>query len=197
MMRFLRCLILVAGVLSIAWLWGLLLFVQSIPPVEAEPANTTLTDAIVVLTGGSERVSTGVELLTAHKGGKLFISGVHKGSTLDQLLVNQPVQKDLRSCCIVLGHTAETTFENAWETRAWMENNNYHSLRLVTANYHMPRSLAIFRTVMPEFEIIPHPVMPDNVKLEDWWQHAGTASLFITEYDKYLVAQFRLMIGSV
>jgi hypothetical protein len=60
----------------------------------------------------------------------------------------------------------------------------------------MPRSLAIFRAVMPEFTIVPHPVAPDNVKLDDWWQRPGTASLLVIEYDKYLLARFRLWIGS-
>ena len=196
MMRLMRCLILIAGILSLVWLWGLVGFVQSIETVETEPAIAAPTDVIVVLTGGSERVSTGLELLAAHKAGKLFISGVHPGLSLDKVLGSQPVAKDLRDCCISLGHAAETTFGNAWETRAWMESHNYRSLRLVTANYHMPRSLAIFRTVMPEFEIIPHPVIPENVKLGDWWQRPGTASLLVTEYNKYLLAYLRLWIGS-
>jgi len=196
MSRTSRCFILLAGIAAVLWLAGLGLFVQSVETVGAEPADAAPTDVIVVLTGGSERVSTGLELLTAHKGGKLFISGVHPGLKLEPLLGNQPVPKDLRDCCIALGHAAETTFGNAWETRAWMEGGNYHSLRLVTANYHMPRSLAIFHAVMPEFTIVPHPVMPDTVRFDDWWQHPGTASLLVTEYNKYLVARFRLWIGS-
>jgi uncharacterized SAM-binding protein YcdF (DUF218 family) len=196
MMRLIRCLVLFAGVACVAWLWGLVWFVQSVAATGTEPADAAPTDVIVVLTGGSERVNAGVELLAAHKGAKLFISGVHPGSTLDELLVNQPVPKDLRSCCIALGHAAETTFGNAWETRAWMESGNYHSLRLVTANYHMPRSLAIFHAVMPEFDIVPHPVTPDSVKLDEWWRRPGTATLLVTEFDKYLIARFRLWIGS-
>ena len=55
----------------------------------------------------------------------------------------------------------------------------------------MPRSLLIFRNAMPDIIIIPYPVTPDSVKLDDWWMHAGTASLLVTEYDKYLWANLR------
>jgi len=190
-----RCLILIAGIIAVAWLAGLALFVRAVETLEAAPVNTQqTTDAIVVLTGGSERVSAGIELLNAHRGKKLFISGVHPGLSSGRLPGNQKIAPELRACCIALGHAAESTFGNAWETRAWMENEAYHSLRLVTANYHMPRSLLIFRTVMPAFEIVPHPIAPDNVKLEGWWQFPGTANLLVTEYDKYLITALRLWL---
>ena len=149
----------------------------------------------MVLTGGSERVTTGLELVNARKGSKLFISGVHPGLALYRLLGNQSVSKSLRDCCITLGHEAESTMGNAEETLAWMNKENYHSLRLVTANYHMPRSLMIFRAALPEIKIVPHPITPDSVKLDDWWAHPGTASLLITEYNKYLLAVLRLWLS--
>jgi uncharacterized SAM-binding protein YcdF (DUF218 family) len=192
-----RILICIAGFAAIAWLGGLGLFVKSIQALEAQPSAANETDAIVVLTGGSERVSAGFELLYAHKGKKLFISGVHPGLTLDRISGGPPVPKDLRDCCIILGHEAESTFGNAGESRAWMETEGYHSMLLVTANYHMPRSLLIFRAEMPEFEIIPHAVTPDSVKLDDWWERPGTASLLVTEYNKYLLASLRLQLGPV
>jgi uncharacterized SAM-binding protein YcdF (DUF218 family) len=189
-----RYLIVSLGLAAAIWLAGLELFVTHIGALgEPSPAAT---DAIVVLTGGSERVATGLELLRAGKGKKLFISGVHPGLSLERMLGPQPVAKELRECCIVLGHAAESTSGNAEETLTWMVLENYHSLRLVTANYHMPRSLLLFHAVMPDIEIIPHPVAPDNVKLDEWWLRPGTASLLVTEYDKYLWANIHLWLGN-
>ena len=91
-------------------------------------------------------------------------------------------------CCIVVGHEAENTEENAQETARWMRRQGYHSLRLVTAWYHMPRSLLEFERAMPEIEIIPHPVFPERVKQQRWWGWRGTAALLIGEYGKYLAA---------
>jgi uncharacterized SAM-binding protein YcdF (DUF218 family) len=191
----LRAILYAAGFAALVWLAGLGVFVNSIEALDARPPAEAVTDAIVVLTGGSERLSAGFELLNAHKGKKLFISGVHPGLPLDRLPGNPPVPKELRDCCVTLGFDAETTFGNANETRNWMINEGYHSLRLVTANYHMPRSLLVFRAEMPDFEIVPHPVTPDSVKLDDWWRRPGTASLLVTEYDKYLLAALRLQLG--
>ena len=188
-------LILIAGVAA-AWLVGLFLFAAQIRAI-GEPvidASLPAADAIVVLTGGSERLTTGLELLTAGKGRKLLVSGVHQGLTLDRVLAKRPVSKQLRDCCIVLGHAADNTVGNAEETRLWMESEKFHSLRLVTAHYHMPRSLLIFHRNLPGIEIIPHPVAPDSVKLSQWWLRAGTASLLIMEYNKYLYALARAQV---
>ena len=75
-----------------------------------------------------------------------------------------------------------------------MQAEGLHSLRLVTADYHMPRSLLEFRSAMPKIEIIANPVFPDRVRRESWWRSPGTASLLINEYDKYLVALLRIAI---
>lgn len=194
--RFYRYLIVGLGSIAALWILGLFLFVATIESLSEPPISLGLepADAIVVLTGGSERLTTGIELLNAHKGKKLFISGVYPGLTLAHLLANQTIANDLRDCCVILGHAAESTLGNADETETWMSLENYHSMRLVTANYHMPRSLLLFRATMPNIYIIPHPIMPDSVKLRDWWRRPGTASLLVTEYNKYLFALLRLQL---
>jgi uncharacterized SAM-binding protein YcdF (DUF218 family) len=197
--RFRRYMVVVTGFAASLWLAGLLIFVASIENLDEPQISPDLevTDAIVALTGGSERVMTGFELLNSRKGSKLFISGVHPGLALDHLLGNKVVPDVLRQCCIILGHDAESTRGNADETRLWMRKESYHSLRLVTANYHMPRSLIIFRATMPDIYIVPHPISPESVKLAGWWNHPGTASLLVTEYNKYLYAALRLLLGTI
>ena len=179
-------LLLVAVVLSVAWLFGLLLFAASLPTAASQPDRKT--DAIVVLTGGSGRLHQGLELLAQNKASKLFVSGVYRGVEVEELLtVSQQSPQELE-CCVVLGYEADNTHGNALETARWMKQENYTSLRLVTATYHMPRSLLEFRRVMPETEILPHPVMSRNFKQQDWWRWRGSAGLLATEYSKFLVA---------
>lgn len=179
-------LLLVAVVLFVAWLFGLLLFAASLPTAASQPNRKT--DAIVVLTGGSGRLHQGLELLAQNKASKLFVSGVYRGVEVEELLtVSQQSPQELE-CCVVLGYEADNTRGNALETARWMKQENYTSLRLVTATYHMPRSLLEFRRVMPETEILPHPVMSRNFKQQDWWRWRGSAGLLATEYSKFLVA---------
>jgi len=191
-----RHLVFFIGLLALCWLFGLLTFVERIETMAEpliEPALQP-ADAIVVLTGGSERVTTGLGLLKAGKGKKLFISGVYPGLPIEKLLAGQDIPRELRDCCITLGHAAESTMGNAEETQTWLAIENAHSLRLVTANYHMPRSLLVFRAVMPDMVIIPHPVTPESVKLDTWWMRPGTANLLVTEYNKYLGTVLRLWL---
>ena len=50
------------------------------------------------------------------------------------------------------------------ETAQWMASEGFHSLRLVTASYHMPRSLLEFSRAMPDIGIMPNPVFPERLK---------------------------------
>lgn len=171
------------------WLIGFFWFAADVPDQLSDV--TTPTDAIVVLTGGSERLDAGLGLLRQKMARKLFVSGVYHGVDVGELLRLSRQKPEELECCVVLGHTADNTAGNAVETAAWMRAEGYHSLRLVTANYHMRRSLAEFRHAMPDAKIIPHPVFPDKVKHEQWWLWPGTAHLIATEYTKYLAAQLR------
>jgi uncharacterized SAM-binding protein YcdF (DUF218 family) len=175
--------------LAVLWLGGLLWFAHSIPDEVSDPGRET--DAIVVLTGGSLRVESGLQLLASGMAKKLFVSGVGAGVDVGELLRVAGQSPDRIACCIVLGHAADNTYGNAVETAAWMKREGFHSLRLVTASYHMPRSLLEFARAMPEIEIIVHPVFPESVKQERWWAWPGTASLIVGEYSKYLLAVAR------
>ena len=181
--------------LVIAWISGLFAFLETIP--REAPAKPETTDAIVVLTGGSLRLQTGLRLLQEGRAQKLFVSGVHRGVDVEQLLslVRQsPAQAD---CCIALGHEADDTEGNAAETVAWLRKQGFSSFRLVTGAYHMPRSIIEFRRAMPDASIVAHPVFPPQVKLEEWWRWPGTAGLILGEYSKYLIVRGRHLLESL
>jgi len=179
---------LVAG--ALLWLAGLFWFAATIPSSVAD--TTTRTDAIVVLTGGSERIDTGLKLLTDGLAERLYISGIggqlRRGDAL-----TTAVKDDALGPRIAIG-TAVNTPSNAAETAAWARGQNISSIRLVTAAYHMRRSLLELTAVMPEIAIVPHPVFPPNVKT-DWWRWPGTTDLLAREYTKFIVTQVRQWLG--
>ena len=176
----------VATLAVFGWIGGFIWFVQNIP--RETPSDPAPTDAIVVLTGGSGRLPAGIELLAEGHAKKLFVSGVYGGVDLGALL--RLSQREPRSleCCISLGYQAGNTHGNAEETARWMVQQGYESLRLVTANYHMRRSLLEFRRKMPWAVVRPHPVHPDRIEFENWWRSPPTARLLMAEYTKYLIA---------
>lgn len=173
---------------------GLAWFAENIPRAAADDGETT--DAIVVLTGGAARLATGLDLLRQGRARKLFVSGVYRGVDVQELLRVQRQSPQAVECCIELGYSAESTAGNATETRRWAEREAISSLRLVTASYHMPRSLIEFRRAMPGLRILPHPVMPDAFRREAWWAWPGSLRLVVGEYHKLLAALVRPYFGT-
>ena len=171
------------------WGIGLIRFVNDIPNLVED--TTTKTGAIIVLTGGSGRVTEGLTLLDKDPAAKLFVSGVYRGLDVRKLLQlarRSPVDLESR---IGIGNAVDT-IENAAETAAWASRHSISSLRLVTAAYHMPRSMLEFRHAMPGMRIVPNPVFPEHVKQDEWWTWPGTSALFISEYNKFVMAWLRL-----
>ncbi len=183
MPRKLRLVILGVSLMVLAWVAGLISYAQKVPESVLNVAEPT--DAIVVLTGGSERITTGVELLERGLASQLFISGVAPSVTVADLVSIDPRGQDKLSGKITIGSEAEDTPGNAIETAIWAQENSVQSIRLVTAAYHMPRALLELERTMPAAKIIPHPVFPEQVKA-DWWRYPGTASLLAREYSKHL-----------
>lgn len=165
---------------------GLIRFASTIPETVAD--SETPTDAIVVLTGGSARLGTGLQLLAEDKAERVFVTGVHPSVARAEFLAIAGVGDAEFTQRIETGHSAGDTQGNAHETARWMHDHGYRSLRLVTSNYHMPRSILEFSRAMPEVRIIPHPVFSPTVRSDDWWRFPGTAMLIISEYAKFIVA---------
>jgi uncharacterized SAM-binding protein YcdF (DUF218 family) len=180
---------LAAIVFAAVFVGGLQWFIHLIPHSVTDPDSAT--DAIVVLTGGSLRVEAGLQLLSAGKAKQLFVTGVHPGVEIADLLRASGQEPERVACCIALGHTAESTLGNALETAAFMRANDFRSLRLVTASYHMPRSLVEFARAMPGIAIVPNPVFPEIVRDEHWWRRPASLALVIGEYVKYVVTLAR------
>ncbi len=178
--------------LAVLWFGGLAWFSRSLPDRVADAESSS--DAIVVLTGGSGRLDAGLALLRSGLGQKLFVSGVYRGVDVRQLLALSQDSPANLACCIALGYEADNTRGNAIETAAWMKTQGYQSLRLVTAAYHMPRSLWEFSRRMPEITVVAHPVFPDSYRQADWWRWPGSARLIISEYHKYLAARIAALI---
>lgn len=181
--------LLVAGA-AVAWAAGFAWFAGRAGQIDPAPAETS-TDAIVVLTGGSNRLAEGFRLLDRNLAGTLFVTGVYQGVEVAELLALAQRDPAELACCVVLGYAAGDTRENAAETAAWMAREGHGSLRLVTSDYHMARSLLEFRRALPGVAIVPHPVEPQSVHLDEWWAWPGTAALIASEWNKYLLALLR------
>jgi uncharacterized SAM-binding protein YcdF (DUF218 family) len=208
-MTLMRRLLLVVLVLGLLLVGGLMRFVDTVAKLPEPPVDQR-TDGIVVLTGGSARLSTAIRLLDAGLAERLLISGVSTGASkaslaqslsqsLPEHLLARPDRPGidvpaLFECCVDLGFEATDTAGNAVEALAWAMGRDMHSLRLVTANYHMPRALVEFRRLAGNTTILPHPVRPDFLRVESWWRHRADGLFLLGEYSKYVAALIRMRI---
>lgn len=193
--RFATKAILVLIVLVGFWAAGFFVFLDKIPRALPSLELQRKVDAIVVLTGGGGRLELGLRLFMRGDAARLFISGVDPEVDKTALLQNRQVDPTILDCCVTLGHSADDTFGNAAETARWMKSEGLTSVYIVTANYHMPRSMVEFRAALPEAELLPRVVDPSNVHLEDWWRWPGTIRLLTAEYTKYLATRLRAFLS--
>jgi len=177
-------------VLFITWLTGFAYFISLVPNAKADAEKT---DAIVVLTGGDKRIEEGSNLFKQKTADKLFITGVdvkvkrlHEVTSCYNALDAEDRQR------VEFGQNAEDTMGNAMEVKTWVEQNKITSLTLVTASYHIPRSLMIFKETMPNVRISPYPVFTSNFKIHNWWSYPGTTWLLLKEYTKCLFVFFKV-----
>lgn len=177
---------------ALFWLWlgGFIWFNHVINTYEEDYKEKT--DAIVVLTGGRYRILVAHNLLNLGLAPKMFISGVPQNITLGQLLQKNGIFPDHISN-IEVGNAATDTVGNAAEVADWVRKNNIKSVRLVTSNYHIPRSLAELKTHETRLKVIIHPVYSEKISFE-WWRSWATFKFIFTEYNKYLFVCMRNLI---
>jgi len=186
--------ILLPATLVLTWLAGLLLFAAFILTMD-KPQTTTgdQADAIIVFTGGSKRIETGLTLLKQQQAPVLFISGV--GPNLDIDTVYKLWSDDDSAetlCCFELGKKATNTIGNAIETKQWASDNHISSIILVTSDYHMPRAVIELRKEMPALSVSPYVVKggPDMLKNTHYWR------LIFEEYHKTFYSLLQLLFAS-
>ena len=172
---------------------GFIGFLSQLRGVEIKPARNA--DGIVVLTGGSSRVSDAMELLAGGYGKRLLISGVHPTIAVSDISRTLPDNQSLLGCCVDLDRSAINTRSNAAETRRWARERGFRSLIVVTSNYHMPRAIVELSHAMPDIQLIPFAVVGDKWRDEPWWTSGATFRLLLSEYAKYVAAEVRVRLA--
>ena len=172
-------------ILTTLWSLGFITFWLNIQKTYPLPQNNP--NAIIVLTGGKNRIKTGLSLLSKNLSKKLFITGVHPDTKLQDIKTIW-ANKNL-PCCITLGHEATTTIQNTQEVKKWLAPYKYKNLLLVTSDYHMPRALLEFKHAMPDVIFIPHSVQ--SVK-----EDTKRIKLLISEYHKTIFRWLQIKLSA-
>ena len=167
--------------LALAWALGFAVFMLLLPgPLAGHP-----TDAIVVPTGAAGRIDRGIDLIAAHDAKRMLISGVAPAVRPIDLALEYHAPPALFACCIDLGRQAVDTRSNAEETARWVRAHHYHSVRLVTSDWHMARArMELGNALGGDVAIVQ-----DAVKGEP------DLTLLVAEYNKLLLRRVALWLG--
>ena len=159
--------------LLLAYVLGFALFTSTLPRAAAEDVRT---DGIVVLTGGPGRVQRGLALLADGSARRMLVSGVDPQVRRSELARTYGIPESAFAR-VDLGRESVDTRSNADEAARWIAAHGYHSIRLVTTDWHMPRArLELARSIPTAVTMIPDAVASEP----------GLVVL-MREYNKYLL----------
>lgn len=160
------------------------------------PADTSRYEAIVVLTGGYQRIDKAIDLLEFGIGKRLLISGVNPATSRIAIKRITGASDELFSCCVDIGYQAIDTIGNAHETAGWIRKNGYRKVLLVTNNYHIPRSLIELTSASPDVEFTGYPVSHTDLTTETWMSDPMAIRTLMVEYFKYTLTRLRSWTGT-
>lgn len=128
------------------------------PGADGRVQGKSLADAVVVLTGGKNRIDYAFALALRYHIRNIFISGVNEKTSLEDILKNRSFDAN-----ITLGKRALNTIENALEILEWANEARVKKIFLVTSDYHIPRSLfALQKVCKGSLQITPIAVPSNN-----------------------------------
>ncbi len=155
-------------------------------------------EGMVVLTGDRNRIRVALEQLIQRGSQFLIISGIGKGATLTDLINAQTASSlDLRAIWekIILEAQSTSTIENGIECAKILRTKKVTRVILVTSDYHMSRSLALFKKFSSEIEYVAYPIPSEFTEaLQGKMDHAVEGLYkFIYEFLKDSLFTFYLL----
>ena len=173
----------------------------AVAPAELEALGENGDLAVVVVTGSPGRIEAGFRLMLDHDASRMLISGTGDGVSKDDIMrivakgqsFDRAILAERLDCCVDLGRKAVNTKGNASEATAWARTNGLDRMILVTADFHMPRTLIEFGRLMPDAQVLPFPVPTRSLGLDQtgatqWWQSRDRILTVALEYGKYLAS---------
>jgi uncharacterized SAM-binding protein YcdF (DUF218 family) len=164
-----------ASLLLLLYALGFVLFAFTLG--KPAPANAASTEAAVVLTGGKGRIEHAVDVLRDGKAKRLLVAGADPSVTKADITRRLGGKRRLVSCCVDLGSESVDTRSNAEEAARWIAKHRFHSVRLITSDWHMRRARYEFSKVLG-----------DKVELEtDAVRSEPSFLTLFGEYNKYVL----------
>ncbi len=176
------------------FVWDLARFSKDLFEAPLAGPEMGSVDLIAVLTGGQGRLREAVQLLLNKRGKELFISGTGSPNITAQDILAANGLRHYPAWVlehIRLDPASQTTRDNVRQVRALISERAVRSVLLVTSNYHMPRTLRLFRQELAsapalEVDLRPYPVESPNFAPAHWFKSFAGWQILLSEYFKTL-----------
>ena len=169
-------------------IYGFIIFLKNIEYKKVNFDNQT--DGIAVLTGGKGRINLGLELFIKRKNLKLIISGVDK-KVSDKSIIPNDLEDNSN---ITIDKDSENTYQNAKIINKWTSKYKLQNITIITSYYHMPRSMMLMQSLMPNINFYSFPVEKKISNKTSFRENILYYFFLTEEYIKYVVSHFIILI---
>jgi uncharacterized SAM-binding protein YcdF (DUF218 family) len=152
-------------------------------------------DAIVLLGDDNfyaDRATRAAELVRQNVAPIVVASGrrLRPGASITDLLQHDLVERGVpREKILILAHDADSTGEAAAALARFSTDHHFHSVLLVTSNYHTRRARYIFEKSLPSSISVSIAAAHDgDFDPDHWWEKRKSEKLFVHEVAGMLVA---------
>lgn len=178
-------------------LYEFISFVKLIPSENQINQSLENLDAVIVLTGGQNRIKDGINLQKKYKIKKLFISGVNNKTSLEEIFEAQDLDKNDLKENIEIGKMAKSTIGNRKEVEKWAKINSIKKVALVTSDYHVPRSYLLFKSSKIIESVEVYPSFGSKFTAENIFKDRSSTKIVFVEFFKYLVCKWSIFISDL
>lgn len=152
-------------------------------------------DAIVVLSGGSDRTEWGIKLYQDGWAPKLIFSGAaldKTGPSNAQAMAVVAEQEGIPSDAILLEQKATNTYENGLFSKGILDRIGAKTIIVVTSPYHQRRAYEIFKEVYKgqKVTLLNSPSGYSAWGAESWWQKSASFDITVSELVKIFWAKW-------
>ena len=178
----------ISSLIIVFLIYGFVTFLKKIKYNQVNFNNQT--DGIAVLTGGKGRINLGLELFNESRNLRLIISGVDKKVSERSIIPNDLANKSN----ITIDKESESTYENAKTINKWTAKYKLQNITIITSYYHMPRSMILIQSLMPNINFYAYPVEKKISNKTSLRENILYYFFLTEEYIKYLVSHFIIFL---
>lgn len=144
-------------------------------------------DAIIVLSGGQERVEKAAELYKAGYAPSIILSNAKESTSSSGDMLQTAFNLGIPHDAIYTEKAAESTNQNAEFTLSVMKEHDFHSAIVVSSDFHMRRVKFLFDRVYKKSDIeLTYVASASGYNAKRWWSDRKSRETTFNEYVKMI-----------